>query len=46
VTAVHVGKQHNVNGAEPWIVATGHVPRRVVEKAKGGRALYLAHQTD
>jgi hypothetical protein len=36
---VHVGKQHQVNGAEPWIVAASYVLRRVVEKADAGRVL-------
>jgi hypothetical protein len=31
--------QYKVNGAEPWIVATSHVLRRVVEKADACRVL-------
>ena len=37
--AVHVGKQHQMNGAEPRIVATRHGVPRVVEEADAGRIL-------
>ena len=36
---VHMGQQHQVDGAEPRIVAAGHVVRRVVEETDAGRVL-------
>jgi hypothetical protein len=39
VIAVHVGEQHEMDRAQPRIVATGHIVRRVVQEAHARRIL-------
>src|SRR5918992_1664248 len=39
MVAVHMGEQHEMDRAQPRIVATGHVVRRVVQKPHARRVL-------